>query len=295
MKLQVMKLSCPPSCLTLRNLWEPRGITINKKGEILVAEWGACCISVFSRFGAKLRTFSCLVREKGPSGVTVDDEGNLLVTNYGSHCIEKFTEDGNLLCTVGSKGHQLMQFDQPCGIKYNPICKKVYVADTNNHRILVLNTDLTFFKQFGGFGSENGKFYHPRDIATDAVGNLYIADCHNHRIQVFAPDGNFLMTFGTKGAGEGELNWPRGIAIDINNGLVYVSEYNNDRVSVFTLEGRFVMHSGTKGWRVGEFVCPHGIAVDDSGKVYVCDRDNFRIQVLTPEYTDNHALCLRHP
>lgn len=36
---------------------------------------------------------------------------------------------------------------------------------------------------------------------------------------------------------------------------------------------------GREGERPGEFNCPCGLAVDNSGVVYVCDRNNKRIQM----------------
>ena len=78
---------------------------------------------------------------------------------------------------------------------------------------------------------------------------------------------------GVTGRGEGTV----GVAVDTDD-MVYISEWGNHRISVFTSEGRFVTSFGRKGNKTGEFMCPRGVAVD-SGVVYVCDRDNNRIQL----------------
>ena len=75
-----------------------------------------------------------------------------------------------------------------------------------NHRIQVLNSDLSFFRQFGKEGSGKGQFAYPRGVATDSAGRVYVADSDNHRIQVFTGEGRFLRMFGRWGAGRGELN-----------------------------------------------------------------------------------------
>ena len=81
-----------------------------------------------------------------------------------------------------------------------------------NHRIQVLNPDLTFSHSFGMKGSANGQFNNPRDIAIDSQGLVYVADLGNHRIQKFTPNGKFVAQFGSYGPGQ--LNRPYGITID---------------------------------------------------------------------------------
>ena len=46
----------------------------------------------------------------------------------------------------------------PAGIAISPITGQVYIADSGNHRIQVLNPDLTFSHSFGKKGSANGQF-----------------------------------------------------------------------------------------------------------------------------------------
>ena len=51
------------------------------------------------------------------------------------------------------------------------------MADRENHRVQVLNSDLTFFSQFGKEGSGKGQFQNPHGVATDSTGRVYVADC----------------------------------------------------------------------------------------------------------------------
>jgi DNA-binding beta-propeller fold protein YncE len=53
----------------------------------------------------------------------------------------------------------------------------------------------------------------------------------------------------------------------------------NSRVAKFDKNGAFVMAWGTRGSGPGQFSGPHGIATDRSGRVYVADRTNHRIQI----------------
>ena len=151
----------------------------------------------------------------------------------------------------------------------------MYVADFLNHRIQVLNSDLTFSATFGKHGTDKGQFSCPYAVTYDNAGNVYVADTANSRIQVFTAEGKFLRMFGRHGNGRGELNFASGIALDPSNKHVYISDASNHRISVFTCEGQFVTLFGSDIARLN----PRGLAVDNCGVVYVCDRDNNNIQI----------------
>ena len=142
-KSPVEKLGTP--ILTFSGVNSPWGVTINQRREVITTDSGGHCVSVFSPSGKKLRTFGTHGSGQGqfmsPRGVAVDGEGNILVTDSDNHCVQKFTPDGHFLTAVGAKGKGALQFDCPTDISFN---KKVYVADCWNHRVQVLNSDLTF-------------------------------------------------------------------------------------------------------------------------------------------------------
>ncbi len=121
-----------------------------------------------------------------------------------------------------------------------------------NHRVHILNSDLTFSSSFGKYGSGKGQFNCPQDIACDRTGKVYVADYYNHRIQVFTVEGKprFLRMFGTRG----ELHYPTSITIDTSD-RVYVGDCNHRR-SVFIFEGQFLASFGQKGEGPGEFDSP---------------------------------------
>ena len=279
-KSPVEKLGTP--IRSIGGVSEPRGVAINQKGEVVVAQYYGHCVSVFSPSGEKIRSFGTQGSGPGqfacPRDVAIDSDGGIVVADGNNHCIQRFTSEGQYSASVGTKGSGRLQFNTPNGIAFNARSNKVYVADTANCRVQILNSDLTFSSTFGTKGSGKGQFDYPWDTACDSTGKVYVADTFNHRIQVFTANGKFLRMFGRHGQGRGELDLSAGVAIDASN-MVYVSEGDNHRVSIFTSEGRFVMSFGGKGEGPGEFVSPGGLAVDDSGVVYVCDCVNNRVQI----------------
>jgi len=81
----------------------------------------------------------------------------------------------------------------------------------------------------------------------------------------------------------GPFNRPTNLAIG-RNGDLYVSDgYGNCRVHQFSPTGALKRSWGVVGKGPGQFHLPHGIAVAADGRVFVCDRENDRIQIFSPD------------
>ena len=262
------------------DLRTPYGIAFREGGEVVVTERNDHCVSIISGNGEK-KSFGTKGKSPGqfdwPEGVAIDRGGNILVVDYDNDRIQQWSSTGKHIRTVGTKGSGHLQFWGPEAIAVHPHTKKVYICDTFNHRIQILNSDLTYSSSFGRKGSNNGEFNNPYNLSTDREGNVYVADRFNHRIQVFTVDGVYLRQFGKEGEGEGELKEPVSIAIDSGN-VVYVGEAGNNRISIFSTDGEFIKSFGRKGKGPVEFDVPYGLAVDKNGTLYVCDYENKRIQ-----------------
>ena len=158
----------------------------------------------------------------------MDDEDNIPVVDYSNNRIQKFTSDGKFITAVDKL------FKHPTGITTHPLNRKIYVADAGNHRIQILNPDLTLSSSFGCRGDDNGQFYEPYDVACDSSGDVCVTDHNNNRVQVFTAERQFLRKFGKKGKGDRDLAWPCGITVD--DDVVYVTEY---KCSLFCVHMRW--------------------------------------------------------
>jgi len=118
-------------------------------------------------------------------------------------------------------------------------------------------------------------------------------------VRRFTPEGKLLMTLGTPNAAadtgyDGKdymtitkpadaFNRPTNLAIGAKGDLYVSDGYGNCRVHRFSPTGERKRSWGVPGTGPGQFYLPHGIAVAADGRVFVCDRENDRIQIFSPE------------
>lgn len=201
---------------------------------------------------------------------------------------------------IGEKGRASGQMRLPVGVAVGS--GRLYVTDTQNHRVEVFNTDagLEFEFDFGRHGHADGNFAQPEGAvqARKPAQRLYVADRYNNRIQVFDAQGTPLLTFGSEGSADGQFNQPSALAVDAV-GNVYVADTMNHRVQIFESDGTFKTVFGRSGTGEGEFDQPVGIAVDAGGTIFVADRLNSRIQVFSAQGSFLRVLAgareLKHP
>ena len=267
----------------------PRGVAVNSKGEVIVCEADAKCVSIFSSTGERIKVFEGKMTNDRPlgtvRGVAVDQSDKILVLD-SDHClVHVFSPEGKQLNSMGRLGIscQGMHLTSPNGICVHRSTGSQYIVDRLGHCVHILAQNKLGIgdvrsQQFGSQGSENGQFNSPCDIACDSAGDVYVSDTDNHRIQVFTPDGCYLRQFGKEGSGPGELNGPIGICIDSAD-IVYVGELHNQRISVLTTDGEWIKCFGCEGSGPGQFDGVFGMTVDHSGVLYVSDYGNKRVQV----------------
>ena len=151
------------------------------------------------------------------------------------------------------------------------------------------------FNASGKFVSGFGRnlLAHPHGLYIDPEGNVWIVDgfgagppsARGHQVFKFRPDGTLLMALGTPGVTgrtAATFNAPSDVVV-ARNGDIFVADghggASNDRIVKFSKDGRFLMEFGAKGKGPGQFENTHSLALDSSGRLFVADRGNDRIQI----------------
>ena len=121
----------------------------------------------------------------------------------------------------------------------------------------------------------------PRYLAVSEEGLIVVAEYSTHCVTVFDREGHKLRSFGRLGPGQSRLYFPFGVALCSDNSVLVTM---SDCVKKYSLDGKFMASVGTYGSDQLEFNRPYGIATNNK-KVYVCDCENNRIQVLNEDLT----------
>ena len=271
------------SVINISGLNVPLGVVVTKNKEFVIAENGANCVTILNRDGRIVKSFGRKEKKKSqftsPRGVAISHDGHILVTD--EHRLQKLTFEGDFVKSVGSRktGNGCLQFNDPVGIAVHPNTGQIYIADRYNHRIVILNNDLSYSNSFGSYGSESEQFNRPFSLDFDNEGYLYVVDANNHCIKKFTLTGQYISKFGSIGSSHGQLYVPTSITIDSNLKLLYVTELCNNRISVFDTNGCFIYCFGKHGEGEGEFNHPYFITVDSLSNLYVSDTWNNRLVV----------------
>lgn len=152
-----------------------------------------------------------------PTGVEVSPSGEIYVSDgYGNARIHKFSPDGKLLLSWGEPGTGPGQFRLPHAVRLDKQ-NQVWVADRENNRIQIFNTDGKYLNQWTDL-------LRPTDLRFDNEGTIYISEL-GLRVSIFAVGGELLARWGSPGLDRlAELfAAPHTLALD-SKGNLYVGE-----------------------------------------------------------------------
>ena len=136
-------------------------------------------------------------------------------------------------------------------------------------------------------------------IFIDDDDNVFVTDATDHAVYKFDPAGELLMTLGTPGRpGEGEgapFNRPTDIAVASTGDIIVSDGYGNRHVHRYTATGEYVLTWGGAGDGPGQLSISHSVRLDSEDHVWICDRENRRIQIfdLDGKFLDQWSDLLR--
>ena len=242
---------------------KPYGIATDSRGNIYTSTWHGHSIQKFDSSGNFLAEFGGL---NLPLLITIDSIDRIIVANAHGGNIVIMNTNGQVIDTITA------DFKSPGGVTVDN-SNNIYVADTENHRILKFDKNGNLLLTVDGpiFGSE-WKFGRPIGVAVDDDGYIYVADRLINRIVKFDSNGNFVKNFATSGLDQ--VRNPHGLLLDGN--ILSVADYDNDRIIQFNTDGEYLGEFGSFGTVDGKFTNPTAIA---KGSLVVADHNNHRIQV----------------
>jgi DNA-binding beta-propeller fold protein YncE len=172
----------------------------------------------------------------------------------------------------------------PAGMMWGQVTSASTDADGNVYAfrraqppILKLSAGGEFVQNFG-----EAQIAAAHGIRVDSKGFVWVADVRGHVVYKMDKDGKVLLTLGKKGvSGDGPdtFNGPTDVLVTPAGDVFVTDGQFNSRVVKFTSAGAFVKAFGASGSGPGQFKIPHAIGLDSTGRLFVADRDNNRIQI----------------
>lgn len=210
----------------------PMGIVISHDGKVYVADAKRKRVFAYDAKGNLITGFGKTGELDTPTGIAIDEKrGRLYVVDTKKHAILVFAlADGKLLKTIGKRGGEPGTFNLPTNIIVDRE-GNLYVVDTGNFRVQILDPDGKPIKSIGSLGDKPGNFSRPKGIALDSEDNLYVVDTTFNNIQVFNKKGELLIFIGEGGFAPGRFNSPSGICIDADDRII-VADGMNGRLEI---------------------------------------------------------------
>ena len=157
--------------------------------------------------------------------------------------------------------------------------------------ILLYSPEGKVLRSFGA-----GLFLWPHGIYVDHANDVWVTDARGqdgkgHQIHKFSPRGDLLLSLGIAGiggVGDQIFNAPSDLVV-AQDGTIFVADGHggggNNRIVKLSPEGNYLTAWGKTGGEDGEFRDPHGMAMDSTGRIFVADRRNRRIQIFDQDGT----------
>jgi sugar lactone lactonase YvrE len=180
----------------------PSGITIDRNGNIYVADSGNHRVQIYNSSGVYVATLGVTGASGSdnshfnqPNDVAVDSNGTIYVADEGNDRVQVFNSNLQYVRTIGGggTGSDFGHFDG-WGPHHLAVDSqgRLYVVDSGNQRVQVFDNFANgnaYLTTIGGaWGTEPGRFSNVVGIAIGPDDSVYTSEIHNnHRIQKFAP------------------------------------------------------------------------------------------------------------
>jgi DNA-binding beta-propeller fold protein YncE len=158
---------------------------------------------------------------------------------------------------------------------------RVYIGSRGNHPILIFDRDGGFVSCWG-----EGHLVDPHGLYLGPDDTIYVVDAKTHTVEKRTLGGDILMTLGVRFRTPPMMlrtpfNQPTGVVLGPDGEIFVADGYGNFLVHKFSPEGELLKTWGEHGSGPGQFELPHKLDIDGQGRLYVCDRNNDRIQIFS--------------
>jgi sugar lactone lactonase YvrE len=193
-----------------------------------------------------------------PAAVTANGIGEIIISDKAANSVYKLSPTLEFLAKEGSPSSSL--FNQPLGLACDAALN-LYVADSRNQRIQVLDHNLRFARSITSYADQNNQsvdFVTPNDISIDGEGNFWVADDNN--IVKLDPFFNLLLEISDNVPGPFIVGNVSSVKA-ARGGLVAIADQGNRRIAIISIAGNYVAEINVPS--------PQSVALDREGNSWV--------------------------
>ncbi len=200
-----------------------------------------------------------------PNALAIGPDGSLYIADSANHRVRRIASGS--ITTVAGNGTQgfsgdsgvatAAALDTPSGLAIST-AGLLYIADTHNHRVRVVNTSGIISTVAGtgnpGYSGDNAaatlaQLDSPRGLAITSAGALLIADANNQRLRSIDPSGTITTVAGGRTQGltadatpalAATLNTPRSVALS-SFGYAVLSDADSHTLRILAADGNLYL------------------------------------------------------
>jgi len=270
---------------TTRRVWNNCLYTLNANGEVsdLWDQWDYLCEGS---------------EGPGPHRVRIspyDPDKKIWLVNETFHQIYVFSNDGQeLLATYGEKGvsgSDGTHFGRPQDVAFLEDGRILVADGLDNHRVMIMDNDMNYLGEFGGFGEGPGQFNTIHAIGLGPDGRIFVLDRSGGRVNVFrTTDDPATVEFERA---IGELTLP--LDIIVNDDDFWITDLGPLRFVNYDFAGNI-----KNTWLVPRelpdgYIEVHTFSVDPDGNMYGGDNQYGRTQKFVPKPGASADLLIEPP
>lgn len=270
---------------TTRRTWKNCLYTVNGDGEVqeIWSQWDYLCEDSDG---------------PGPHRVRIspyDSENRVWVINETFHQIYVFSNDGSeLLLTLGEKlvpGTDENHFARPQDVAFLPDGRVLIADGLDNHRIMIMDSELNYLGEFGGFGEGPGQFDGIHALGVGPDGLIFALDRLGGRINVFRTTSDpAVMDFVDVWDG---FTLP--LDIIVNEDSIWITDLGPLRFINLDFEGNYLYTWLVPRELPDGYIEVHTFSVDSDGNLYGGDNQYGRSQKFVPKADADPALLIQPP
>jgi hypothetical protein len=212
-----------------------------------------------------------------------DPERRVWVVNETFNQIYIFSNDGKqLLKTLGEKnvtGTDGTHFNKPQDVAFLPDGRVLIADGLDNHRVMIMDRNLNYLGEFGGFGTGPGQFNGIHAVAVGPNNRIYALDRSGGRINVFRYSADpkkidFVEAF---------TGFALPLDIIVNDDSLWVTDLRPLRFTKLDFTGKHLYTWMVPPDLPDGYLEVHTFSVDSDGNLYGGDNQYGRTQKFVPK------------